>query len=212
MRIKIGMTNDISTFLAAELKKGERAVTTAMRLAGEFVRDGWREEIRSAGLGSRLPNSIKLEVYPHGDTSLSAAALIWSKAPNIISAHNDGTVIRAINRRFLAVPLPAAGKSARAGKVTPATWQQQHGIKLRLVPRRNGPHLLVADDARLNSTGRARRKGGRRRKDGILSGAQTVPIFLLIPQVRLRKRMDLARIVDRAHNLIPGNVLRNWDK
>jgi hypothetical protein len=37
-----------------------------------------------------------------------------------------------------------------------------------------------------------------------------VPIFLLLPQVRLRKRLDLARDADRALDSVPGLVVANW--
>jgi len=38
----------------------------------------------------------------------------------------------------------------------------------------------------------------------------TVPIFLLVPQVRLSKRLDLARDAERAHDAVPGLIVANW--
>lgn len=35
-------------------------------------------------------------------------------------------------------------------------------------------------------------------------------IFLLVPQVKLRKRLDLARDAERAQAAIPSSILRNW--
>ena len=66
-------------------------------------------------------------------------------------------------------------------------------MRLRFVYRRGRPSLLVADDARVNARGLAAAKRGRRRRDGMLTGAETVVIFILVPQVRLRKRLDLDR-------------------
>ena len=60
-------------------------------------------------------------------------------------------------------------------------------------------------EGRLNSKGRAvasRAKTGR--------GLTTVPIFLLMPQVRLRKRLDLARDAERALDDLPGLIVVNW--
>jgi len=37
-----------------------------------------------------------------------------------------------------------------------------------------------------------------------------VPIFLLVPQVRLRKRLDLARDADRAQEALPGMIVAEW--
>ena len=83
-------------------------------------------------------------------------------------------------------------------------------MRLRFIYRRNGPSLLVADDARLNSRGLAASKGGRRRRDGTLTGAQTVPVFLLVPQVKLAKRLDLGKAATTWQNRLPGLILANW--
>jgi hypothetical protein len=37
-----------------------------------------------------------------------------------------------------------------------------------------------------------------------------VPIFLLVPQVRLTKRLDLARAAERARDAVPGLIVANW--
>ena len=41
-------------------------------------------------------------------------------------------------------------------------------------------------------------------------GVATVPIFLLVPQVRLRKRLDLARDAERAVDGVPGLIVAKW--
>ena len=38
----------------------------------------------------------------------------------------------------------------------------------------------------------------------------TVPIFLLVPQVKLRKRLDLARDAERAVDGVPGMIVARW--
>jgi len=35
-------------------------------------------------------------------------------------------------------------------------------------------------------------------------------MFLLVPQVKLPKRLDLARDAERAHELVPGLIVANW--
>jgi hypothetical protein len=37
-----------------------------------------------------------------------------------------------------------------------------------------------------------------------------VPIFLLVPQVKLRKRLDLARDAERAIDAVPGRIVAGW--
>ena len=75
---------------------------------------------------------------------------------------------------------------------------------LRFIYRRRGPSLLVAE-GRLNTNGRA---VASRSKTGW--GVVTAPIFLLVSQVKLRKRLDPARDAEWAQAAIPGSIVRNW--
>ncbi|WP_323034917.1 DUF6441 family protein [Pararhodobacter sp.] len=204
MKLKLDIAPDIVAQMAAEVAAGERAVTSAMRQAGTDLKSAWRGQITGAGLGARLGNSIRLVSYPRSGESLNAAALVWSKAPVIIGAHDTGPLIRSKNGFSLAIPTPAAGKSTRGGRITPGEWERRTGLRLRFVYRRSGPSLLVAE-GRLNSKGRAvpsRSRTGR--------GLATVPIFLLVPQVKLRKRLDLARDAERAVDSVPGLIVARW--
>jgi hypothetical protein len=138
--------------MAAEVAAGERAVTAAMREAGTALKAAWRLQIIGAGLGARLANSIRSQSFPRSGESLDAAALVWSKAPVIVGAHDAGPLIRSKNGFWLAIPLPAAGKSLRGGRITPGEWERRHGLRLRFVYRRIGSSLLVAE-GRLNTKG-----------------------------------------------------------
>ncbi|MAM40286.1 MAG: hypothetical protein CMQ11_17465 [Gammaproteobacteria bacterium] len=203
MKLKLEIT-DIAALMRAEVRAGEKAVSTAMREAGNSLKSAWRGQITGAGLGARLARTIRSEDYPKGSNSLNAAALVWSKAPVIIGAHDTGPLIRSRDGFWLAIPTPAAGKSLRGGRITPLEWERRTGLRLRFVYRRRGPSLLVAE-GRLNSKGRAtasRSKIGR--------GLTTVPIFLLVPQVRLKKRLDLARDAERVVDGMPGRIVAGW--
>ncbi len=177
MKLKLDIDPDIVAMMAAEVAAGERAVTAAMREAGTGLKTAWRTQITGAGLGRRLANSIRNQNFPRSGESLDAAALVWSKAPIIIGAHDTGPLIRSKEGFWLAIPLPAAGKSKRGGRITPGEWERRRGLRLRFVYRRTGSSLLVAE-GRLNTKGQAvvsRSKTGR--------GKVTAPIFLLVPQV-----------------------------
>jgi hypothetical protein len=204
MNLGLDISVDLVAVMAAEIKAGERAVTAAMRDAGTDLKAAWRGQIAQAGLGRRLANSIRSQSYPRAGESLRAAALVWSKAPVIIGAHDTGPLIRSRDGFWLAIPLPAAGKSLRGGRITPGEWERRRGLRLRFVYRRRGPSLLVAD-GRLNSRGLG---VGSRSKTG--RGQATVPIFLLLPQVKLAKRLDLARDAERAQAAVPRLIVANW--
>lgn len=204
MKLETQIIGDIARIMDAEVKAGEKAVTTAMREAGTGLKAAWRAQITGAGLGPRLARTIRSEAYPKGKPSLNAAALVWSKAPVIVGAHDTGPLIRSKTGFWLAIPTPAAGKSTRGGRITPGEWERRTRLRLRFVYRRRGPSLLVAE-GRLNTKGRAvasRSKTGR--------GLATVPIFLLVPQVRLPKRLDLSRDAERARDAVPGLIVASW--
>ena len=99
----------------------------------------WRGQITGAGLGQRLARTIRSEQYPKGQPSLNAAALVWSKAPDIVSAHDTGPMIRSRNGFWLTIPTAAAGKSRRGGRISPVEWERRTGLRLRFVYRRSGP-------------------------------------------------------------------------
>ena len=86
-------------------------------------------------------------------------------------------------------------------------------MRLRFVYRRTGPSLLVADNVRVSKTGRVR-ENITRHKDGRVSsrlkGRATAVIFILVPQVKLSKRLDLARDARAAENAVPGLIVTKW--
>lgn len=204
MKLDLNITGDIVTAMRAEILAGEKAVTQAMRVAGAGLKADWRAQITRAGLGHRLANTIRAKTYPKAGESLAAAALVWSNAPVIVGAHDTGPLIRSKAGLWLAIPTAAAGKGARGGRITPREWEQRRGLRLRFVYRRTGPSLLVSE-GRLNSRGvgvASRSKTGR--------GRATVPIFLLVRQVKLTKRLDLARDAARAVDRVPGLIVASW--
>ena len=206
MKLKLDVIGDIVKAMEAEVAAGEKAVQMGMAAVGKGLQADWRRQVEGAGLGSRLARTIRSEVYPKGRNSINAATVVWTRAPKIIDAFERGALIRSKDGFYLAIPTPAAGvKGAGNKRITPGGWEQRTGVKLRFVYRRGSPSLLVADTSRVNARGRAvlsRSKTGR--------GAQTVPIFVLVPQVQLKKRLDLSSAIATWAGQIPELVVRNW--
>jgi len=204
MKLVLSLNPDLFVAMQNEIRAGEKAVTMAIREAGKELKSNWRVQITRAQLGPRLAKSIRTKTYPATGESLEAAALVWTNAPQIIGAHDSGPLIRSKDGFWLAIPTPAAGKGVRGKAFTPGEWERRRGVRLRFVYRRTGPSLLVAD-GRLNSRGlgvASRSKTGR--------GRSTVPIFLLVPQVHLQKRLDLARDAIRAQSEVPKLIVKSW--
>ncbi|WP_373354074.1 DUF6441 family protein [Pseudoroseicyclus sp. CXY001] len=196
---------------ALEKVRAKRAVTNAMATAQARLTQRWRGQIRQNLKGERLPNSVQGATYPRGDISVNAAAMVWVKSPKVIAAHEQGGTIVSSGGAWLAIPTDAAGLGSRGKRMTPAMWERMHRVPLRFVYRPGRASLLVANDARLKKSGIAKRKLGRRRKtDGILTGAQTVPIFILVPSVQLRKRLNLAEDAQVVASQLAADIAANW--
>jgi len=69
-----------------------------------------------------------------------------------------------------------------------------------------------ADNARLSKRGRAAANLGRRQGAAFVrtGGRTTVPIFILLPFVRFRKRLDVAGAARNWIAALPDLVARNW--
>lgn len=208
MKLGVKVVGDLAGQLRAEIRAGERAVTLATRQAGNELKADWRGQVVAGGLGRRLSNAIRSEVYPKGRDSLEAAALVYVQrsAVDILEGHATGATIRSKDGFWLAIPTEAAGRAPRGARITPGDWERRTGRRLRFVYRSARTALLVADDVRLTKQGRAAVAGARARK-----GLATVPIFTLVPFVRLRQRIDFDRwLKANGAEDLAGRVIRNW--
>lgn len=210
MILSVSIEGSVGKILEHEALAGERAVSSAMRTAGASLKTALRADVTGAGLGNRLANTIRSTVYPAGQPSLNAAALVWSKAPKIVGAHERGALIRSRSGFWLAIPTAAAGRGRRGGRITPGEWEKRNGRRLRLVYRPGRAGLLVDDGTLLaRPTGRLT-KGAFGPKLPRRFRNRTVPVFILVPQVKLAKQFDLASRARAAHAALPGQIVAAW--
>ena len=216
--MKIAAVTDarLSDDMAHEMALTEIAVTRGIASTAAKLKAAWRAEVRST-LGQRLSQAIRSEVYPRGEPSAEAAAVVYARpgkgrrggAAEILAAHEYGAVIRSGSGFWLAIPTTEAGRARRGAKMTPGEWEGRTGMRLQFVYRRRGPSFLVA-------TGRSLRdrlgKGRMLRSGAYGKGSVTSVIFLLVPQVRLRKRLNLMSAPDRLARDLPQAILRNWPR
>jgi len=83
-------------------------------------------------------------------------------------------------------------------------------MRLRFVYRRGAPSLLVAENLRARS---GKRGGFAVPSAGALRsgrGLATVPIFILVPQVSFKKRLDVAGAAQRWQARLVELVLARW--
>ena len=214
-RLGLAIVGSLQEKLAADLKAGETAVTAAMDEAGQGLKNAYRQDIVGAGLGRRLANTWRHKRYPDKGKSLKAAVLVYNNAPEIVEAHAAGATIRANSAKFLAIPTQNAPKLGRDKvAISPTDWPNYRYGPLRFVKTKRGG-LLVVDGVRVTAKGRISKIRGRKATKtkgaySSLTGRATVVMFVLVRQVRLRKRLDLdgpARVwLDR----VPELIVRNW--
>ena len=219
--LTVAIRGNLEKMLKQELKDGEVAVTRAMREGGTGLKKDLRRDVTRARLGPRLGKTWRALTFPKTGTSLGAAALVFTKAPRIIDAFERGAVIRGSRGNLLAIPSEAVPKrlARTKGGVTPAAVEKAMGIELRPVKRPGKPTILVADGlvARGGKRGGFRKATVRKatKTQGArvaLKGLTTVVMFTLLPQVRLKKRLNVARAAGKAQRRLPRLILRNYPK
>jgi hypothetical protein len=206
VKITVKVEGNLKDLMASEYLAGERAVTGAMRAASARLKANWRGQV-SAALGSRLGGAVRGQAYPASGESMKAAALVYTKAPKIIDAFEKGAIIRAQSGIWLAIPLPAAGKGSRRGRITPGEWEQRTGRRLRFVYRRGRTGLLV-DEGRVSRDRILDRNGFSKRTTSFRN--RTVPIFALVRQVKLPKRLNLYAAAEPVASGVVSDIIARW--
>jgi Family of unknown function (DUF6441) len=209
LRLTASIARSLQADMRAELRDLERAAAAGTKEAGRGLKTELRRQVTSAGLGQRLANSWR-DIH-YDNRGIDAASLVYTKAPQIIRAFDEGAVIRSRRGRFLAIPTENAPRKGTDGKrIRPSTLPEHRFGPLRFVPRRNGPSLLVVGGLRASfsrKTGELRgfrRATDRARQSG--QGLSTVVMFLLVPEVKLRNRLDVARGAERWSERLPALI------
>ena len=211
MNLTATIVGSLKADMRAELRRIERAVPGGVKAAGDGLKESLRKQVVAAGLGARLSRSWRDRTY--ANKGHDAVSMVWSKAPQIMLAFDRGALIKGKGGNWLAIPTPAAPKRGVGGKrITLATFPTARYGPLRMVRRSGRSALLVVDDVRVSAkTGRVGRqaKGGGRTKSGrYKKGIATVVMFVLVRQVKLRRRLNVARAVEAWVRRLPVLIRR----
>ncbi len=208
MKLAATITGSIMAGMETEMRTISKAVTAGIKDAGRGLKSDLRKQVIGAGLGPRLARTWRDRTYPN--KGHNAAAMVWSKAPQIIRTFDEGAVIKSKSGFWLAIPTKQAPKRGVGGKrINPSNFPEHRFGPLRFVYRRGRPSLLVVDGVRINRSGRTgrRAKGGAFTKTGRMKqGIATVVMFIMVPQVRLKKRLDVKREIKRWERQLPGLI------
>src|ERR687892_2806237 len=144
MKLAATIARSLQAEMHADLRGIERAVANGTRDAGRGLRTELRRQVASAGLSQRLANSWRDRHYLN--QKLDAASLVYTKAPQIVRAFDEGAVIRSKRGRFLAISTQNAPSKGTDGRpIKPSTFPDDRLGPLWLVRQPSGSSLLVLD-------------------------------------------------------------------
>lgn len=169
-----------------------RAAQGAITEAAEELKQEWRGQVTRAGLGDKLPKTIKAKVYKNKGENPSA--LVYTKAPHILRGWEEGATILPNKSRYLAIPTPNAPKLIARKRPTPALWKPDKYGPLQFVPARGGkPAMLIAVGVRKSFTKKTGEFRGYRAAKSTRSKrtAENVVMFILVPRAQLNDRIDI---------------------
>lgn len=217
------VTGNLRAAMDQQVRQVAGALRRAVATAGKQTQDDLRAQARGAGFrdgGRALANSWRLNVYPRpgvGATSLRPAALVTSRMAEVVRIFETGAVIQAKGRRYLAIPTPvnrAGNRRSNDGqfpvRVTPQEMFRAGGfvrptdnpaVKLWCLPlrtettKRGRIQLFAGRYARVLT---GNRKGAEAMRRQFAAERSFVPMFFLMRQVSLRKRLNVAQVEARA--------------
>ncbi len=174
------------------------AAQGAIAAAGNIVKAQGRADIAAAGLGPGFVKALRVDIYPQGRNSLNATAHVYHKIP-YAGVFEEGATIRGRPRLWLALP----NVPQRQGRkpMTPELFRKSIG-PLAFVKRPGKRPLLVAKAKKGKNTTKvslARFRSGGRGEGPFVS----VPVFVGLDSVSIRKRLNISGIVRAARDRLP---------
>lgn len=216
MKLEVAVSGRLDEAMLGKARILQQAVNRAVVRQTNETRGRLRGMV-AGRLGGKAANTVYGQAGPdrrignEGQVVGVVSSRWWRKANgrrvNVLDGFETGLTIRPTQGRFLAIPLPAAGKSRRGGRITPQEWEERNNQDLILVQRPGRRALLVARASRLGRNGVAvtsvrRTRGGIRVANRVM-----VPVFVLVPQTRLPKRLDAASVRREADQRLAEKIV-----
>jgi hypothetical protein len=215
MKFEAKIVGNIRDDFKREYNKAERVMTAAVKEATDGAKMDMRGQVARAGYSRRLQNTWRGVVFPKPPKmSVNPAGVLYTKARKIFEGLEYGSTIRSQDGYYLAIPTENAPKRIYRKRVTPTLWEDRYGEQLRFVYNRNGPALLVAENRRASysrKTGQLR--GFRKASKTALrtgKGLTSVVMFILVPVVRLKKKLSLFDTAEKWQRRMPDLIDKQW--
>ena len=189
MRLAAKIAKDIRRSMEKESRLLNRGIQAGTRETGEALKFSLRKQIRGAGMSRKFSNSWRSKHFKND--GFNPAALVFSKAPEIIRSFDKGLIVKVDRREWLAIPTKFAPKRIGRFKATPSRLMKESKIKFRFV-------RIDADNALLIA------KSARRKKP--------VVMFVLVKQAKMPKKLNVEAAAERWAGKMPEVIQRELAK
>ncbi len=183
-------------------QRNELGVLKGLRAGADDVADFSKKTLRDALIDSGLklnPKTWRADVFPeHGRLAWEPAVFVYSKAPNITAAFDEGGEIRAKDG-YMAVPMPyyADQLPKQRGRFSKSkielTYEKYGEDNLIVLPATaDRPAILALKSGTITTTGKiSKRQLLKSGKHGKKAGL--IPLFWLVDSVELQQRIDIEK-------------------
>lgn len=198
---------DPPAWLRERSRLAAQAITVGVHAAAAGTHQDIRAMIRSAGMGQRLGNAVRLGLYPKSPAYSPRAAgdvVARGNAADIIQAFTQGVTIRG-KGRMLAIPTQAVPRGRYNAKLTPREVELRFVRKLEYRVLGGKPVLVLPQARTTKKLGRARTASARMIRQG---KDREVVMFVLRDTATLPKRLAPGPIAAGWARRIPGIIDR----
>lgn len=203
LAIKVEYRGDLKTFARDQhLRIASGARNAAERLAAR-AKLAYRGMVRSAGLGDRLANAIRVNIYPASASKRTHAPAVYvsTKAEQVIAAFSEDTTIVPRQGLWLAIPTQNVPRTAKNGRdlavgkrgtrfqrrASPKDVEDMFGQKLIWIGGGASVKYAVMPLRKLKS---GKLKSGMNKSGRLARTAGNVLMFVMVRQVHLSKRLN----------------------
>ncbi|WP_027037877.1 DUF6441 family protein [Mesorhizobium ciceri] len=211
LSIKISDPSDAWTkAMRDKYKPIAKAATMAMNQVANNIKAEGRANIVSAGFSKRWANAFRVNVYPKGQNSANAAALVYHKIPYADFFETGGMIKGS---PFLWLPLPDAPKGRGGRRISASEYRKEIGHPLYSIKRPGKPPLLAANirsTAPRSQRGVSRSQLKRGRNPNGRGVVRLVPLYVGVPKVEIGQKFHLRAITAMNAAKLAAYYYRNF--
>lgn len=195
-----------------------KSITDVMSDETVGLKEDFRKQIRDAGMGNRLANTWRSDVYPRvfGKSSLSPSGYVQSFAPAIVDAFSKGAHIRPVNgAKWLWIPTKDGRRLFRASgkkKISSVDLQILYRDEIDIVFEGNKGFVFlnVVDGITRGGLRPATKIRVKGRKGMAARAAKRVLLFTLVRGVKMPKLLDIDGPAQKRTANVARRIASEW--